>query len=181
MADEEKTPKKSPMKMLLPVVAVVILGGGFFALKGSPKQAEAAGPELGETASLGEILVNLDRNQFLQTTLVVQLDKNAENPFGAEGGHGAGQEGVGTIAARDAVFGVLAGRPVSDLTDPVKKAALRRALADAINDSLHKLHGSTDDKESQDKKPEPNTPVDESFDSQEGPVLKVFFKDLAWQ
>lgn len=181
MADEKKA-KGGPMKMMVPAVALlVVAGGGFFAMKGGSKEEKPKGPELGATASLGELLVNLDKNMFLQTTIVMQLDANGENPFGGEGGGHGGGEGmdVATVAARDAAFSVLAGRSIDELTNPDKKKELKKELAIEINHALHTLHGASEDGDEKGHGDE--KVIDETWDSQSGPVLKVFFQDLAWQ
>lgn len=194
MAKKGKKKGKLPIIM---IVAVVIAGGGFFAMSQGKKAPEGPPPiELGAIEDLGgEFLVNLkDKRTFLKCKISVQVAKDAHvaDPVAEGGGeHGAGG---GTYAiARDAVIEVLTSKDLNDLTKDDAMKYLKREIAAAINASVH--HPEEEEGKSEDKKEskeeghdsghEPeidHAALDElGWDSEKGPVLRVFITEFAHQ
>ena len=214
-APEGGKKKGGKMPMMI-VLAVVLAGGGYFGMKASapkekPKVPEAA---LGKMMEMGkEFIVNLrEREIFLRTTVVVQLDKYAK--VGPEGGHGKSKGPTPEeIAMRNAVIERLKTISLADLAKPEFDARLRRLLAADINHALHLISHAVEEKPAEEPKkktkkekeeeaakaakaeaakahstrPMPGDldKVDlkavenEDWDSDEGPVLRVYFTDFA--
>ena len=192
MSDEAKEPKKKKGKLpIIIVLALVLGGGGFFMMKGKGKPKE---PEikLGAIEPLTEFLVNLKGgSNYLQTEVALQfkdgfkkeeLDKNMP-------------------AVRDAVIMVLSSKSISELSSEPAKARLKREIAAFVNKTLEDLapppaEEHADEKKKKKKKKDEEeevvdprkiaaTPADElehpEWDSDEGPVLKVYFTKFATQ
>lgn len=204
MAEAKAKKKKKGGKLPIILVAVlVVAGGGFFAMsKGGGKEEEKKEPEieLGAVESLGdEFLVNLgDGRTFLSCQVAVQVikaeDVHIADPSGDEkGGHGSGDASYNI--ARDAVIQVLSSKTADDIAKPDAMKYLRREIAAAINHAVHHEEPEEDTGKKKKKKKEEEADshgdghaeidhewLDEiGMDSEEGPVLKVFFSDFLWQ
>ena len=187
MSDEPKEGKKKGKLPIILILALVLGGGGFFMMKGKGKPKE---PEikLGAIEPLTEFLVNLKGgSNYLQTELALQfkdgfkkeeLDKNMP-------------------AVRDAVIMVLSSKSISELSSEPAKARLKREIAAFVNKTLEDLtpppEGHTEKKkkkkkgEDQEEDPrkiaatDPEELEHPEWDSDEGPVLKVYFTKFATQ
>lgn len=195
-AAKEAAPKKKG-KMPMILALVVMLGaGGFFGMKlGGGKEKQEPKIELGEIVPLGEFLVNLnDGRTFLKTDIAVHVakDQHLEAGEGGGGGHGGGAAEP-PAPVRDAVIAVLTSQDLSTVTSPAGKAALKKAIAKAINAAVPHHDEESKDKKGDTKKGAKATKghddhgegkeevVDETWDSQSGPVLKVYFTSFATQ
>lgn len=202
----EKAKKKGGKLPIILVAVLVVAGGGFFAMgKKAPEKKEEPKPELGAVQSLGDqFLINLaDGRTFLVCDISVQVDKHnahiADPAAGGGGDHGEGG-GESTFAiARDAVNTVLTGKQLSDITRKDGLKFLKREIAAAINHALHAAHPAEEKKvdpkeEFKKSKGESEAPAEDShppeidnewldhigMDSEEGPVLKVFFDSFTY-
>lgn len=174
--------KKGKLPVILAVVAV-LGGGGFFAMKGKGEEKEEPKVALGEIVSVGDFLVNSRGGAYIKTEISLHLAKDAHlDPHGGGGGHGEKAEPPAPV--RDAIVSVLSDQSVEDVMTMKGKARLKALLAKAINHAVHSLHSEENDKKKGKKKDdgheEPEV-VDKSWDSQEGPVLKVYFTSFAVQ
>ncbi len=200
----EKAKKKGGKLPIILVAVLVVAGGGFFAMgKKEPEKKEIPKPELGTVQSLGDqFLINLaDGRTFLVCDISVQVDKhNAHIADPAAGGDGHGGGGDPTYAiARDAVNSVLTGKHLDDITRPDGLKYLKREIAAAINHSLHAAHPPAEDKEdpkeafkksksghAEESEDSHGPEIDHEWldhigmDSDEGPVLKVFFDSFTY-
>ncbi len=87
-------------------------------------------------------------------------------------------------AVRDAVVAVLSSQSLDDITSPEGKLALKKAIAKAINAVAphEKEEGEKSSKKHKKKAAdEEEEVIDPSWDSQTGPVLKVYFTTFATQ
>lgn len=183
---EEAAPKKKGGKMIIIVVLVLLLGGGgFFMMKrgggGPPKPPEA---ELGTIEPVAEFLVNLaDGRTYLKAEIAVHLDKNFKK-----------EELAGNMpAVKDAIVARLRSLTPDKLRSESGMRLVRRGLAADLNKVLQSLHkdekAAPKAKEPGEKagkgkeaKPDPKAkPKHPDWDSQEGPVLKVYFPSFATQ
>ena len=195
-AAKEEAPKKKG-KMPMMIALVVMLGaGGFFGMKmGGKKEKEEPKIELGEIVPLGEFLVNLgDGHTFLKTDIAVHVAKDQHLEEAKGGGHEGKAEPPAPV--RDAVIAVLSSQDFATITTPEGKAALKKAIAKAINAAVPH-HDEKEEKDGKDKKKGKKSKshdegeghgegkeeeiVDETWDSQHGPVLKVYFTSFATQ
>ncbi len=178
--------KKGKLPMIL-VVALVLGGGGFFMLGG--KKEKKAEPEL----ALGEIipfeekfLVNLrDQDTYLQASIAVHLDKHFKKE--------AFEKNL--AAVQSAVVLRLSTLSKADAASEEGKLALKRLLALDMNRALEALAEDHGEEKKDDKKKKKkdeheeeeltDVPADErefpQFDSESGPVLKVYFTSFAMQ
>lgn len=185
--------KKGKMPMIIALVVVLAAGGFFGSKMGGSKEKKAPPIELGEIVSLGEFLVNLSDGQtFLKTDISVHVAKGQHLAEPSGGGHGAKEEPPAPV--RDAIIAVLSSQDLKTVSTPEGKLALKKALAAAINAAVpHKEEG--EDKEKGDKEEkghkkkkskdhgeeEEEEILDETWDAQHGPVLKVYFTNFATQ
>ena len=183
-APKEGGKKKGKMPMIIGLV-LMLVAGGFFGMKlgGGGKKAEPK-IELGEVVPLGEFLVNLsDGRTFLKTDVSVQISKTGHLDESKGGGeHGAKAEAP--AAVRDAVVAVLSSKSLDQVSSPEGKLALKKAIAKAINAvAPHEAEGGdkADKKHKKKAEDEEEEVVDPTWDSQTGPVLKVYFTTFATQ
>jgi flagellar protein FliL len=190
MSDQKEAPAKK--KNMLPViiaVVVVLAGGGYFMMgKGGDKEKgkeSHSSVHLGHTEEIGEFLVNLKDGTYLSAKIAVHC---AEEETVSSGGDGHGGGGGVLPFVNDAVISVLTRKSVEDVTSIEGKAKLRRELAYYINRASALYAHVEEGKEKKKlKRPEiemtetpeelrpdyePETP---EFDSDTGPVLKVYF------
>lgn len=183
-APKEGGKKKGKMPMMIALV-VMLVAGGFFGMKmGSGGKKVEPKTELGEVVSLGEFLVNLsDGRTFLKTDISVHVAKNGHLDESKGGGeHGAKVEAP--AAVRDAVVAVLSSQSLDSVNSPEGKLALKKAIAKAINAVAphEKEEGEKSEKKHKKKgDDEEEEIIDPSWDSQTGPVLKVYFTTFATQ
>jgi len=202
MSEEKKTEgeavKKKGGKLPMIVMMAVVLGaGGFFGMKmRAPAETKKPEIKLGAVVPLEEFLVNLnDGSTYLRTTISLHMKEGFEMAAGGkEGGEGKGGGGEMDII-RDAVIGVLTSQSPESVRSISGKKKLREALAEAINKQLEATaHAEEGKKEGDggkegaeeskaehkgDKKEENVAHPD--WDSQTGPVLKVYFTNFATQ
>ena len=155
--------------------------------------------------------IDKDGRTFLVCKVSVQLralDKNkkddhvsAADPAAGDGGHGGATDPTYSIA-RDAVIGVLTQKSIGDLTGKDSLKMLRREVAAALNhvldhseeeepapeeDSKSKKKKKKHDEEEESHGGGHEVEIDHEWldelgwDSDTGPVLKVFFTDFAFQ
>jgi len=178
--------KKSKMPIIIALVVVLAAGGFFGSKMGGSKVKKEPVIELGEVVSLGEFLVNLsDGRTFLKTEISVHVAKEQHI---AEAGDGHGAKAEPPAQIRDAVVAVLSSQDLDYISTPEGKLALKKLLAKAINAVVphEKEKEKEGDKEKKSKKKkdehaEEEKVIDESWDSQHGPVLKVYFTSFAAQ
>jgi flagellar basal body-associated protein FliL len=171
---EAATKKKGGNKMMIIIVAIMMLvTGGFVGLKmkggGSSAKPE---PKLGGPDNIMEIhefLVNLagsnDGGKFLRTDISVQTTD------------GFKKEEMDKYDApiEDAINEVLTKYSVEELKQPNFIAKLRHEIAKAGNDAIAKAQDKEPDK------PESGPPKHPEWDSQTGPILKVYLTTFAFQ
>ncbi len=172
--EEPKKKKKGKLPLIVIVVVALVLGGGFFKLKsgGSTTKPEV---KLGTTEKLDEFLVNLrGGNSYMRTEIGLQFKEG----FTKE----ELEKNLGAV--RDAINMTLSGKRLIEVNSVQGKAALKRQLAAAINRSLES-NTPTDSKQ---KKVDHIKPIGKpqlrkhpDWDSDEGPVLKVYFFTIATQ
>lgn len=189
--------KKGKLPIIIAIVAVVAVGG-FFATKKDPKKdiPVETGPKLAHgTEEIGEFLINLKDGSYLSTKIAVQCDEKG-TVSSAGDGHGGG--GGVLPFAKDIVITVLSDKTVEDLSSLAGKNRVKRELAYHLNHASHTFihkEGEAEEPEKKKKKkshepkegevPEELAPDYEpeypEFDSDEGPVLKVFFVTFTTQ
>lgn len=178
MADsKEAVPEKKKKAGKLPIILGIVLmlaGGGYFikvrgsAKSGPPPLKLAAAPE-----TLKEFLVNLrDGRTYIRTTISLhfkegftkeELDKNLS-------------------AIRDAINGRLRATALQELNSLDGTQNLKQGIAEAVNERLESLEGKQGNKKELDASAtKPAKRLRPDWDSDKGPVLKVYFDDIATQ
>jgi flagellar basal body-associated protein FliL len=161
---EAQPPKKKRKRGKLPVLIMlvaVLAGGGFFGMKVRGGSAPPK-PELGEVVPLAEILVNLkDPNTYLRTE----------------------------ISVRHRIILILTSKSIREVRSVDGKLALTREIASRINELFpgptakpadSKARKNEDMKEPAAEKAAPKL-QNPDWDSDTGPVLKVYFTNFATQ
>ncbi len=209
-AAEKKEKKKGGKLPIIIVLGGMLAAGGYFGMqsrapKGPVKEPE---PALGALVDMApEFIVNLrEREYFLRASIAYQMDKNSKIHLGGgDDGHGKGGPSPEMIALRDAVTERLSSLSVADLRKPDFYARLRRVLADDANRVLHLVaHVEEEKPAKEEKKPKKGEPKEEEshakpkaslytvqmdphklehpdWDSEEGPILKVYITSFATQ
>lgn len=186
----EETPKKKggPKLPILLALVILLAGGGYFAfkLKSSGKSAEKPKVELGEVVALDEFLVNLNSGTaYLRAEISLQLRKGYEKA----------EFDKNLAAVRDAIVMELSSRQMTEVTTTEGKIALKRQLAESINAVLAISEPAKNEKPEAGKGPKgkkpaedlaptpskPGEPTNPDWDSDEGPVLRVFFTGFTTQ
>lgn len=180
-APKEAGKKKGKLPVLI-IVAVVLFGGGFFGMK--MKGGEKKEPELklGKIVEFEEKLFNLsDMQTYLRTTLAFHLKEGYEEPKFAEK----------LAAVEDTVNLVIRSKSPAQVQTVAGIQSLKKELAANINKVLIELdgaHGDTEKDAKSDSKSEKkgaksdgHEQHDNGWDSQTGPVLRVYFKAFAVQ
>ncbi len=172
--------KKKGKLPVIAIVAIMLFAGGFFGMKmkggGAKKEPEI---KLGKIVELDEKLVNLtNETTFLRTTIGLHLKEGFEETKFKE---------VAT-AVDDAVVLTLKSKSARELESVNGLTKLKRELAAKINAALESAEPPKDAKDEKKKKKkskeEEESPEDlehPDWDSQTGPVLKVYFKAFAIQ
>lgn len=178
---EEAAPKKKGKMPVIIVILAVLGGGGFFMMKGKGGEKKEPEIKLGEIVPLDEFLVNLaGGTSYLRTEIALHLSDQAKKA----------DVDKQVPAVRDAIVVVLTSSRLDQIGTEPGKRRLKRRLAAAINDRLNALKPD-EEKEEKDKdeekdekkgeKKEPAEPEHPDWDSDEGPVLKVYFSSFATQ
>lgn len=178
MSDEapEIVKKKKGKLPIILILALVIGGGGFFMMKskgGKPKEPEI---KLGAIEQLPEFLVNLKGGTtYLQTEIAFHLTDGFKKE----------DLDKGMPAVRDAILTTLSGKSLNEVSTEKAKMKLKREIAAAVNRVLLELSPPGGHVEARKKESEPNEPPDEpehpEWDSDVGPILKVYFTKFATQ
>ncbi|HRJ27922.1 MAG TPA: flagellar basal body-associated FliL family protein [Fimbriimonadaceae bacterium] len=189
MSEAAEAPKKKGKLPMIVVMLVVLLAGGFFGMKmkggGEKKEPEI---KLGEIHELEPFLVNLSNpSDYVHTKISLQT-KEGFDKKGFE---------KNLAAVRDAIIAVVGSKRMSQVNTEVGRALLKREIAAKVNAALLMLdpkkeeEKDKDDKKSQkdDKKEskesneveEPSEPEHPDWDSDTGPVLKVYFTEFTTQ
>lgn len=174
---EEKEGKKKGGKLPIILALVVVLGGGGFFMMNKGGDEDAAAPvflELGEQHDVGEFLLNLnDGRTFADVAITVQV--NANTPIDYFDKY--------LPAFRDATINVFSAHSHADVSSVEGKKKLRRALATAYNEAMAKKDESSQKRLPADQVPPANSDeiLYEEFDSDTGPVLKIYFTKFATQ
>lgn len=179
---EEAAPKKkSKLPMIIALVA--ILGGGGFFMKSKGAKKEVPAIELGVIEPMPEeFLVNLGTSQnYLRAGVSLHMAKTFKKE---ELDHNLD-------AVKDAIGSLLASKPPSAVRTLSGKRKLKIEIARAVNEILEAAsHEEPDpkdkgkekkDKKKKDAEEEKDSIEHEDWDSQEGPVLKVYFTSFATQ
>lgn len=175
-AAPEVKKKKGKLPIIL-VLALVIGGGGFFMMKskgGAPKEPAV---KLGAIEQLPEFLVNLKGGTtYLQTEIAFHL----------KDGYKKEDLDKGMPAVRDAILMTLSGKGLNEVSTEKAKAKLKREIAGAVNQVLMELNPPPGADKKSKKEPDDEQRVGEEpehpeWDSDEGPVLKVYFTKFATQ
>lgn len=180
-----KKGKKGKLPVIL-VLAIVLLGGGFFGMKAKSGKVEKKKPaiEIGDhtaVVNLGSFLVNTrDGKSYLKANVLVHLQK--EKHLFEAGGHGKGP-GIETTAPYvDAIREVLAEQTVEQLTQPGGEKMIKDRIAEAVNEVYERLEAKAEGekKEKREEHAEPGG-GDPLWNSQKGPVLVVYLTDYVWE
>lgn len=180
-----ETEKKKGGKLPIIAALVLVLGaGGYFGMKGGGGTAAAEEePEikLGESAPIGEFLVNLsDGRSYLRAAVALQFDDQTDTK----------KIDHDMPIIQDAILMVLSSKSLEDVRSLDGKRKLKWEIAASVNHSLHAAHP---DKKKKKKKAEdalesghdahaPAKPEnEEGWDADEGPVLKVYFTSFVTQ
>ncbi len=184
--------KKGGKLQIILLLVIVLLAGGFFGSKlgggkSEPKEKEL---KLGKVYEFDEFLVNLrDPDTYARAQIALHF----------EDGFATGHMEELLPPMRDVIILKLSSMSSQGLQSGEGKAKLKKELAAALNHRLHALHGDDHAKGSGGKKGsspkksaagghddahEEEAEEDlkhPDWDSQEGPVLKVYFTNLAIQ
>jgi len=180
-APKEVGKKKGKLPVLIVVVAV-LFGGGFFGMKmkgGDKKEPEI---KLGKIVEFEEKLFNLsDMQTYLRTTVALHL----------KDGYDEAKFKEVLPAVEDTMNLVIRAKSPAQVQTVSGIQKLKKELAERINSVLASLESGSKGHKEGDKEPakgKSNAPEDSKkpdpgndWDSQSGPVLKVYFKAFAVQ
>ena len=130
---------KLPIVAVIAAALVLALGAGAFAfLRGSHKGKPHPKKEHVKVVpwEIGEFLVNLadpGDPRYLKVNLVLDVAEGKKKGGGGHGGEAANPE---EAKARDAIFGELSKRRMSDLLTDGGKDALKSDIKSALNEAL---------------------------------------------
>ncbi len=165
--------KKGGSKLPMIVALVMFLaGGGFFVMKGkgnaAPKKVEA--PALGAIEPVKEMLVNLaGGTSYLKIEVALHMVKDFKKE----------ELEKSKEAVTDSILLCLKSKKLSDIQSPEQLRSLKKELADDVNKILEPKGAEKDKSKDDSKDDKPKVPDD--FDSEKGPVLKVYFTSFATQ
>jgi flagellar basal body-associated protein FliL len=169
-AKKEEKEKKKKGGGKLPVILLLsfmLAAGGYFGMKsrGGPADAKPM-LTLGVVQDLDEFLVNLNGHSYLRTNIALHFDKSFK-PEDLATNH---------AAVRDAIILLLSSKGLKEVQSLDGKNKLKREIAENVNKIL--LQSAKVGQE----KAEPAKPDNaEDWDSDTGPVLKVYFTSFATQ
>jgi flagellar FliL protein len=168
----EAPKKKSKLPLILGVVMLLVgIFVGAKVLGGGGKQ-EPPPIELGKTVELEEFLVNLkDGRSYLRTKMSLHLVK------------GFKEEGFKELlpAVRDAIILCLSSMSYQDANSFKGKEDLKVEIAHQVNEILNEGGPKVHEEKKPQARPDKKTVDHPDWDSQEGPVLKVYYTDFATQ
>ncbi|MFN3962885.1 MAG: flagellar basal body-associated protein FliL [Fimbriimonadaceae bacterium] len=196
--------KGGKMPMIIGLV-VVIAAGGYFGLakgkSGDKEKPKKEAPKLGGVTELGEFTVNVKSGAtFMRAKVAVHFDPTID----------AGHADAYIPPLQDVVIDVLSDQNADEVLTLEGKQILRRRLAYEFNHRMHLLHPhegeeeeekeEKEEKEGEEKSEKGDKHADDhggghgkghapwleeaewpEFDSDKGPVLKVYITDLALQ
>ena len=114
-AAEEAAPAKSKKKLIIIlVVALLVVGGGAYKFMLAPASAAPSGPTPGTVVPLEPIQINLAGEHYLRIGVALQLTSAAKEADGSK--------------ALDATIDEFSGRTMAEVTSPMKRRQLKRAL-----------------------------------------------------
>lgn len=198
MADaKEAAPKKKANMMPVIAALILVLGGGGFFMMNKGGGEKASEPEIAlahhGAEDVGEYLVNLKDGSYLSTKIALHCAEG-ETVSSAGDGHGKGGEVYPFV--KDAIISVLTSKTLDGITSVEGKQQLRRELAYRVNHAAHTfMHKEEKGSKKKSKKDEDHghsdgvpeelkpgyEPEYPEWDSDEGPVLKVFFMTFTTQ
>jgi flagellar protein FliL len=175
--------KKGKLPILLALVAV-LGGGGFFAMKMKGGSAKPK-TELGDIVPLEqEFLSNLkDPETYIRAKIALHFEKAYDKTKLADK----------LPVVEDAIYTILSSKSLAEVRTAEGKLALKREIAKLINERLGidaRAKPATKDKEAKedvpnkekpDAKSEAKMPANPDWESDTGPVLKVYFQSFATQ
>ena len=176
-ADEaSQEPKEKKKGGKLPVILALLLllgGGGFFYMKvkarSSVKKVEI---KLGEVVPLKEFLVNLQSpSTYARTEIALHLKE----------GYKKEDLDKSMSAVLEAVQMVLSSHSAGDVASLEGKMALKRELAAKLNSVLNEADEGGEHKADPPKAAEDAPPAHPSWDSDTGPILRVYLTSFATQ
>ncbi|MCE9558055.1 MAG: flagellar basal body-associated FliL family protein [Armatimonadetes bacterium] len=178
-------PKKKGKMPIILILALVIGGGGFFMMKGKKKPNHEPEIKLGEIVAFEkEFLVNLrEQDSYLRTEIAVQL-KEKVDPKAFE---------KVLPAIQNAFVMRLGGLSKADVVTMEDRTRLKRILARDANEVLKLVMPAKEEVEETKKEKEKREeheaemakpgykPEFPEFDSDTGPILKIYFTSFATQ
>jgi flagellar FliL protein len=110
--DETGAPGRSKKKLIMILVAFLAIGGGgyWFFLKPAP----SGPPQPGAVVQLDAIQINLAASHYLRVAIALQLVQGVKEADGSK--------------ALDATIDEFSGQSMTDVNDPAKRAAYKKAL-----------------------------------------------------
>lgn len=126
---------KGKLKFIMPLVALLVLGGAYKTVLAKPPEKKPEPKVHGDVYVLPkEFLINLDDDRYAKLTVALVL-KHGEPTAPPEGGHGAAAappEGWGTLPQEAIIRGLvtdtLTGAKASKLVDPEGRDQLKEKL-----------------------------------------------------
>lgn len=193
-AKEATEGKKGGKLPIIIIVVVALLGGGFFGMKmagGKKSEVKKQETKLGKIAMLPEFLTNAKGGNFIKAEIGLHLKEGFEAK--------ALEEYKAPI--RSVILTVFASHTSDELMSLEGQNVVKRDMAARINkvleefESLHpKKEGGEAKEEPKDKKVKGKKDTEEEaeneqsgvtehpeWDSDEGPVLRIYFTNLATQ
>ena len=117
-AEAEEPAKKSKKKLIIiVVVAILVLGGGAYKFLAP---SAPSGPKPGAVVTLEPIQINLSGDHYLRIGLALQLTDAVKEADGSK--------------ALDATIDEFSGRTVAEVTSPMKRRQLKRALTKQLGE-----------------------------------------------
>ncbi|MBL8088180.1 MAG: flagellar basal body-associated FliL family protein [Chthonomonas sp.] len=193
-APEAEAPKKKGKLPIIIALVAILGGGGFFMTKGKKKDEGPPELKLAKTSSMielkDEFLVNLAGGDTYLRCKISLLPTDTAKKEEIE--HAA-------AAITDSIYARFRQTSIEEINKDDGLVRLRRQIASDVNWTLEKLEGSDaahGDKKKKKKKDEEAVqmtaptlkgPIDPEeleypeWDSDEGPILKVFFTSFATQ
>jgi len=192
-AKEATEGKKGGKLPIIIIVVVALLGGGFFGMKmagGKKSEVKKQETKLGKIEMLPEFLTNAKGGNFIKAEIGLHLKEGFEGK--------ALEEYKAPI--RSAILSVFASHTSDELMSLEGQSSVKREMAARINkvleefESLHPKKEGESKEESKDKKKtakkdEHEEKAEDSsgetehpeWDSDAGPVLRIYFTNLATQ
>ncbi|MCO5297974.1 MAG: flagellar basal body-associated FliL family protein [Fimbriimonadaceae bacterium] len=196
-ATEEVKKKKGGKLPIVIALVAVLAGGGFFMMKAKGGKHEPPPLKLGAIEPLKEFLVNLkEGNVYLRTEIALHFKEGFKKE----------ELDKSLPAVEDAIVTLLGARSSTEIRTLDGKAKLKRDLAEAINKVLEAAEKAAHPEEAAEEEPaakdgekqtsdkkdpkagkeakhdeEPPKDLHPDWDSQTGPVLKLYFTSFATQ